>query len=55
MSENNDAKPMSLGERIRMVRGKLSQAKFGWLISKHKDAVLPPINSGSRYGLYVIG
>ena len=40
MSEHNDIKPVSLGGRIRMVRGKLSQAEFGWYIGKHKDEVI---------------
>ncbi len=40
MDEDKDVKDMSLGERIRLVRGKRTPAEFGLLISKHKQNVI---------------
>ncbi len=39
MAEDKDVKDMSMGERIRLVRGKRTPAEFGLLISKHKEKV----------------
>lgn len=35
----NDVKEISIGERIRLVRGERTPAEFGLLISKHREKV----------------
>ena len=40
MTQYKDDKDMSMGERIRLVRGAMTQSKFGLLISKHRQKVI---------------
>ena len=37
MSEHENTMPMSLGGRLKQVRGKLPQAEFGWFVGRHRD------------------
>lgn len=40
MAEDMNVKAMSLGQRIRLVRGKRTQAEFGLSIGKRRDTIV---------------